>query len=96
MLGEGSSDTIIMAAEFVAVVCAVSAWQDRLMGVPWVLCIDNNACRNVLILAKGRSSLMRSSSHDLKVEHKVGCAPWVAAHDNISLSGVNAWKHRSS
>ena len=26
MLGEGSSDTIIMAAEFVAVVCAVSAW----------------------------------------------------------------------
>ena len=79
MLGEGSSDTIIMAAEFVAVVCAVSAWQDRLMSVPLVLCIDKNACRDVLISAKGRSPLMRKLlAHYLRVEHKVGYTPWVA------------------
>ena len=79
LLGEGSSDTIIMAAEFVAVVCAISAWQDRLMNVPLVLCIDNNACRDILISAKGRSPLMRKLlAHYLRVEHKVGYTPWVA------------------
>ena len=38
-LGEGSSDTIIMAAEFVAVSCAILAWQGRLRNVPLVLFI---------------------------------------------------------
>ena len=78
-LGEGSSDTIIMAAEFVAVSCAISAWQDRLKNVPLVLFIDNNACRDVLISAKGRSPLMRKLlAHYLRLEHKVGYTPWVA------------------
>ena len=78
-LGEGSSDTIIMAAEFVAVSCAVLAWQNRLRNVPLVLFIENNACRDVLISAKGRSPLMRKLlAHYLKTEHKVGYTPWVA------------------
>ena len=78
-LGEGSSDTIIMAAEFVAVSCAILAWQGRLRNVPLVLFIDNNACRDVLISAKGRSPLMRKLlAHYLKNEHKVVYTPWVA------------------
>ena len=55
-LGEGSSETIIVAAEFVAVSCAILAWQSRLRNVPLILFIDNNACRDVLISAKGRST----------------------------------------
>ena len=78
-LGEGSSETIIMAAEFVAVSCAILAWQSRLRNVPLILFIDNNACRDVLISAKGRSPLMRKLlALYLKIEHKVGFTPWVA------------------
>ena len=78
-LGEGSSETIIMAAEFVAVSCAILAWQSRLRNVPLILFIDNNACRDVLISAKGRSPLMRKLlARYLKIEHIVGFTPWVA------------------
>ena len=78
-LGEGSCDTIIMAAEFVAVSCATLTWQDQLRNAPVVLFIDNNSCRDVLISAKGRSPLMRKLfSHYLKNEHEVGFTPWVA------------------
>ena len=78
-LGEGSSDTIIMAAEFVAVSCAVIAWQKHLENVPLVLFIDNNSCRDVLISSKGRSPLMRKLlAHYLKSEHRLGFTPWVA------------------
>ena len=78
-LGEGSCDTIIMAAEFVAVSCATLTWRDQLRNAPVVLFIDNNSCRDVLISAKGRSPLMRKLlSHYLKNEHEVGFTPWVA------------------
>ena len=78
-LGEGSSDTIIMAAEFVAVSCAVVAWRKWIENVPLVLFVDNNACRDVLIAAKGRSPLMRKLlAHYLKTEHTLGYTPWVA------------------
>ena len=78
-LGEGSSDTIIMAAEFVAVSCAVIAWQKLLVNTPLVIFIDNNSCRDVLISSKGRSPLMRKLlAHYLKVEHMLGFTPWIA------------------
>ena len=46
--------------------------------VPLVLFIDNNACRNVLISAKGRLPLMRKLlAHCLRLEHKVEYTPCV-------------------
>ena len=95
-LGEGSSDTIIMAAEFVAVSCAILAWQGRLRNVPLTLFIDNNACRDVLISAKGRSPLMRKLlAHYLKNEHKVGYTPWVARVPSPSnCSDAPSWQVR--
>ena len=78
-LGEGSSDTIIMAAEFVAVSCAVMAWQKHIENAPLVIFIDNNSCRDVLISSKGRSPLMRKLlAHYLKFEHNLGFTPWIA------------------
>ena len=78
-LGGNSQDTIIMAAEFIAVSCAVEAWKVRIKGVPLVLFIDNNSCRDILISAKGKSPLMRKLlKHYLRTEYLAGFLPWVA------------------
>ena len=104
-LGEGSSDTIIMAAEFIAVSCAVVAWQKLVKNIPLVLFIDNNSCRDVLIAAKGRSPLMRKLlAHYLKVEHTSGYTPWIARVPSPSNCADSpsrrkfahlAWKNKS-
>ena len=78
-LGADSQETIIMAAEFIAVSCAVETWKMRIANVPLILFIDNNSRRDVLISAKGRSPLMRKLlKHYLRVEYLTGFLPWIA------------------
>ncbi|CAE7216539.1 unnamed protein product [Symbiodinium natans] len=60
LLGEINKDTIIMEAEFVAVLLAFRLWGKRVANSPVVAFIDNNSVRDILISCRGRSPTVKS------------------------------------
>ena len=79
LLGEGTQDTIIMAAEFVAVSCAVDSWRHMIQGVPLIIFIVNNFYRDIMMSCRGRSPLMHKLlKHYLRLEYQAGFMPWAA------------------
>ena len=77
LLGELNKDTIIMEAEFVAVLLAFRLWGKRVAHSPVVAFIDNNAVRDILISCRGRSPIVKNLL-TMFVGLEVGCEfiPW--------------------
>ena len=78
-LGANSKRTIIMEAEFLALICALQVWAGLIRNAPVTAFIDNNSCRDIIISAKGRSKTVKCLlQHFLKLEHDCGIIMWVA------------------
>ena len=77
LLGELNKDTIVMEAEFVAVLLAFRLWGKRVAHSHVVAFVDNNAVRDILISCRGRSPIVKNLLK-MFVGLEVGCEfiPW--------------------
>ena len=78
-LGANKKGTIIMEAEFLALICALQVWAPLIRNAPFTAFVDNNSCRDIIISAKGRSKTVKCLlQHFLRLEHDCGIILWVS------------------
>ena len=78
-LGANKKGTIIMEAEFLALICALQVWAPLIRNAPVTAFVDNNSCRDIIISAKGRSKTVKCLlQHFLRLEHDCGIILWVS------------------
>ena len=78
-LGEGKSSQIILEAEMLAMLVALSLWHESLEGRPTVFYVDNNSARDILISARARSDVpSKLLEVFLELEEDYSVTTWVA------------------